>query len=286
VFSSISGEGGGEFLKNATSARAAGMGNAYVAVSDNANATYYNPAGLSLIEGREITSMVTDMFDIKYHNICYAQKIKNNGFGINMLFAESDKIEARDENMNLIGTFKYSASALYLSWGRVINENLNTGISLKYIKQKIYDTNGDGLGFDLGFLYKYNNNLKIGLNLQDITETQLNWDKSEKIKNSEGAKDKIPLNIKFGIVYKIQNPKLKIENLLFVLDMEKQKDMDSIYHLGCEYLINENIALRIGSDDGYFTGGFGIKFKQFQLDYSFKNHSIDNVSRVSFGYRF
>ena len=35
------------FLLFAPSARASGMGNAYVAIADDANATYYNPAALA-----------------------------------------------------------------------------------------------------------------------------------------------------------------------------------------------------------------------------------------------
>jgi len=38
-------------------ARALGMGGAFVAVANDANALYYNPAGLALIEDHDVTSM-------------------------------------------------------------------------------------------------------------------------------------------------------------------------------------------------------------------------------------
>ena len=42
-------------------ARALGMGGAFVAVADDANAIYYNPAGLAYMEGRNITSLYSSL---------------------------------------------------------------------------------------------------------------------------------------------------------------------------------------------------------------------------------
>jgi len=42
-------------------ARALGMGGAFVAVADDANAIYYNPAGLALIDGHDVTSMYSTL---------------------------------------------------------------------------------------------------------------------------------------------------------------------------------------------------------------------------------
>jgi long-subunit fatty acid transport protein len=255
-FALVSGEDGGGFLKKGIGARPLGMGMAYVSVSDDANSTYWNPAGLGLLERRQITSMTTNMFDIKYNNIVYAQKIKSGGFGIFWLNADSGAIENYDINMNLIGTFTYSADAYYLSYGREIIKNLYAGLSLKYISQKLYDASGDGFGFDMGLLYKYNDDLTIGLNFQDITETKIKWDKSEEVVGSEGAEDKILRNIKFGVSYKY---KLRGKPLLLAVDIDKAKNRKEIYHIGTEYQLNEMLILRLGLDDGDFSCGVGIK---------------------------
>ncbi len=61
-------------------ARAAGMGEAFVAVADDATATYWNPAGLAFQTGHEITlmhsnwlpSLVSDMF---YDFLAYRQNV-------------------------------------------------------------------------------------------------------------------------------------------------------------------------------------------------------------------
>jgi hypothetical protein len=50
-------EGGAIFLMIRPGARAAGMGSAFAAVSDDATATYFNPAGLAFLDHRELSLM-------------------------------------------------------------------------------------------------------------------------------------------------------------------------------------------------------------------------------------
>ena len=50
------------FLNIGVGARALGMGGAYTALADDANALYWNPAGLSKLEQREFTASHAEMF--------------------------------------------------------------------------------------------------------------------------------------------------------------------------------------------------------------------------------
>ena len=56
-FAKEKGETASAFLKLGAGARAAGMGDAYVAVADDATAGYWNPAGLAQVEGKQGTFM-------------------------------------------------------------------------------------------------------------------------------------------------------------------------------------------------------------------------------------
>ena len=51
------GKAGAQFLKIGVGARAIGMGEAYGAVSNDANAVYWNPAGLNQLESKEVSFM-------------------------------------------------------------------------------------------------------------------------------------------------------------------------------------------------------------------------------------
>src|SRR3989339_2044429 len=69
-----------QFLKLGAGARAAGMGEAFAAVSDNADSIYWNPAGLNKIEGKSLSVMHAAWFEgITYDWASYAQKIGNAG---------------------------------------------------------------------------------------------------------------------------------------------------------------------------------------------------------------
>ena len=51
-----------EFLSHGVGARALGMGGAFVAISDDATATYWNPAGLTKVKKHSFSAMYSDTF--------------------------------------------------------------------------------------------------------------------------------------------------------------------------------------------------------------------------------
>jgi long-subunit fatty acid transport protein len=52
----------GDFMANGAGARALGMGGAFAAVADDASAVYWNPAGLSGLEKRQLMLMHSEQF--------------------------------------------------------------------------------------------------------------------------------------------------------------------------------------------------------------------------------
>ncbi|TPW19000.1 MAG: hypothetical protein FD126_3126, partial [Elusimicrobia bacterium] len=51
------------FLRIGVGARPVAMGEAYAALSDDANAVFYNPAGLAVLERQEVTMMHNKFFE-------------------------------------------------------------------------------------------------------------------------------------------------------------------------------------------------------------------------------
>ncbi|MXZ01934.1 hypothetical protein F4Y93_15325, partial [Candidatus Poribacteria bacterium] len=51
-----------EFLSHGVGARALGMGSAFVAIADDATATYWNPAGLTKVKKHSFSAMYSDTF--------------------------------------------------------------------------------------------------------------------------------------------------------------------------------------------------------------------------------
>ena len=66
-------EAGAIFLLLSPGARAGGMGEANVAVADDAYASYWNPAGLGFLEGSELISREKDHVQDPYSFSCMPQ---------------------------------------------------------------------------------------------------------------------------------------------------------------------------------------------------------------------
>ncbi len=173
-------KGGGEawsFLKIGTGARAIGMGGAFVSVADDATAIYWNPAGLVLLNAREITSMTilsssmryntSSEIDGKHHyfSLCIPSEIGN--FGVSLNWFKSGTI-IRTEGTSIFdfhiiddGGKSSSEWALTASYGLGLpnlNEGSNsiilTGFNLRYMEQSLFELSTSGLGFDAGIIIK------------------------------------------------------------------------------------------------------------------------------------
>ena len=79
-----------EFLSHGVGARALGMGSAFVAIADDATATYWNPAGLTKVKKHSFSAMYSDTFStgdgswlsrglVAYNFVNYIYQIENIG---------------------------------------------------------------------------------------------------------------------------------------------------------------------------------------------------------------
>jgi len=76
----------GQFLSWGAGARSLGMGKAFYAVSDDASATYWNPAGLTQLDRKEVMALHVNLFaDTSYDFLSYVHPTPNLGvFGVNL----------------------------------------------------------------------------------------------------------------------------------------------------------------------------------------------------------
>jgi hypothetical protein len=190
-------------------------------------------------------------------------------------------------------------SGVYLSYGRTraFHENLSLGGSAKVVRKAVQDYSAWGLGLDLAALYQVRPEWAIGLNLQDITTTFLEW------KNTPTeSREYITPTAKLGTAWK--QPIERISgSLAFAVDFDVrfEDEEDATFtgsvpvdvRAGVEYWYRDTLAFRIGSerlggDGDPFTAGAGLRIRQrFSFDYAYRNHSeLDDVHRLSGGVRF
>jgi hypothetical protein len=194
-------------------ARASGMGEAFVAVSDDATATFWNTGGLAFQTGSEITFMHAKWLpqlvsDMSLEFLAYKHHIESLGGTLagNVTFFNYGVQEGRDEFNNPTGTFHSWDLAVALCYGTKLSSNLGMGVAMRYIRSNLSDRGagaekGAGVGsafaVDLGILYRvaFLKGLSLGMNLSNM---------GPKITYIDAAQaDPLPTNLKIGLAYQV-----------------------------------------------------------------------------------
>ena len=90
AFAADEGSHAADFLSHGVGARALGMGSAFVAIADDATATYWNPAGLTKVKKHSFSAMYSDTFStgdgsflskglVNYNFVNYVHQIEGIG---------------------------------------------------------------------------------------------------------------------------------------------------------------------------------------------------------------
>lgn len=244
-------------------ARALGMGGAYVAIADDANAIYYNPAGLTYVEGHNVTSLYSSLLGAgNYLGAGYAQK--NLGVGVVGLMST---VTERDEYGNPGNSFGYRESALIGGYAGKFGM-FSLGGSLKLYSQAAPGNTGFGITADIGALGDLPSikGLKMGgLRVGAVARNFIGA-----VKYQSGHSDP------FDPVFVLGASMKPIQKLTVALDFDIT---NTTGHLGAEYLIIPEVAVRAGgvfAGDGNtrLTAGAGFSYQNFRIDYAYQTHRV------------
>lgn len=287
----VSEDGGdaGAFLKNGIGVRPISMGKAFVAIADDANAGYWNPAGLAIINTPQLSAMYSnpmnyalggkaDVKDIGYHTFGLAYPTRFGSMGLNLAYLSVGNIEevTRDTNGEPVFTGKsFSDKELgtILSYANSITDQLNLylGLNLKFVQQQIWENKGSGMGLDLGALYQPLYKLTFGLMLENLLEPKIKL-------LEDGTTNSIPRKIKLGFSYRFME-----DMVLIATGVDKASGRSPKLHIGAEFEPMNDLAFRAGytTDTGEITAGVGVKVSIIQLDYGFGFLELGSTHRVA-----
>ena len=271
TYGSDAGTTGANFLKIGIGPRAAGMGEAQVAICNDVTSVFWNPAGLVRIESQEASFVYSVWFEgIKMQYFGYAYPHPTLGtFAGSINYLSMGKIQGyRADGVktgevgayDLLGVLSYARELPYYGIGG--------GINLKLIQQKLEEESSFAFGIDIGVMGPLGEWLKVegleeltcGINLQNLGS-------NVKFQKEEGS---LPLNLKFGVGIKKE---VLGDPLTIAIDGNLPNDNDFYVSLGIEYWVRDLIGLRVGYKSGQELGdglsfGGGIKVNIFQLDYA------------------
>ena len=291
------------FVDVGLGARPVGLGRAFVALADDANAMLYNPAGLAHLDRMELTSMYARLYpgveDDKLH-LGYVglvkplRRIGTLGFGFTNLWADL-----------------YGENVFYFSYAREVGSGLGLGGNLKLLRwsaegytdpetgQSERGRSWSGFSLDVGLLYVWRSEsllrltradgLQLGLALFNINQPS--------VAENGSAQAKLPLGFEGGIVYL----KGGSRSLLSF----SRRDEKTRFHLGQEielwarqsplgpsaFLIRAG-ALAMLSDQkgGEFDFGCGFTLRKALFDYAYvfplALRDAGGCHKLSIGYAF
>ncbi len=301
AFSKV-GTTGAAFLKIGVG-RSTAMGDAFVAIADDASASHFNPAGLARVSRQVQVNHVDWIADVNHDNLAIVLPMTSFGAlaftvtALTMGDIEQTTIDnpstriREDEGTGLF--FGASDMAFAVSFARIITDKLSFGVTVKAVTQTIWDMSASAVGFDVGLFYNTGfKSLRIGAAVTNYG-TQLSftgreldysfyWPDSGPSQLQGSYKTTpagLPTSFRFGIAYDIVEAKDldKDSRLTAALDITHPSDINETVNFGLEYGLANVFFLRGGyilnADNayqeqiGWLTGlsaGLGARAKPAQ----------------------
>jgi hypothetical protein len=283
-----------QFLDIGVSPRAEAMGGAFVLAGNNADALFYNPAGIAKTSSDyDVTlSRVQWFADIKYNAVgaIYRPFSGDYGvFGLSFLggsygdFYGTRVAAGTSEGYQDIGVFSPTAFAVGLSYGKQLSDNFSIGGQIKYVRQDLgsniltaggptKDNSVSGLAFDFGMMYSTAiRGFDFGMSIKNFA-TDFKF---------EQYSFEAPLTFRVGVSLKVLQligASESGEDILVVADAVHPRDSGEHLDLGAEYTFFKMVSLRVGYKVNYseqgFTAGIGL------------NQDLASSMNVRFGYAY
>jgi len=263
------GSASGKFLNIGVSPRAEAMGGAYIAIVNNAEAAYYNPAILANYDKLSVVFNHNNWFaGINHDYFAISYKLTRlDGFAFSATTLTTDEMKVRTPlQPNGTGeTFRVNNYRFGLSYGRMLTNTVSMGLSANYINLAYYQGfESDIFSADVSVIYLTQfHDFSFGIKIS-------NFGSSVKLVNEEYP---LPQTFTFGLGFDfLQSERNK---LIFCLAADKQNDSQTLINSGLEWNMRNIFFLRGGyklnHDIARFSGGFGLRldFRKFSLNFDY-----------------
>lgn len=284
-----------QFLKIGNGARGTGMGETFVAVSDDISALYWNPAGLVQFKENGVTFSHTLWFvdtQLQFFGAVYHFG-GSNAVGLSVASLRTDDMKVTTEvQPNGTGEyFRFSDIAIGLSFARQMTDQFSFGATVKYIEETLGALKMRGVVGDLGTFYKTGLGTSRFAVLISNFGAQISPSGSVNLIGGRVADSfqKFPPPTLFRIGFAIEPILTGTNRLTTSIQLNSPNDNSENVSLGAEYAYKEMLFLRGGYkfnvDAENFSVGAGfrvpISFAKTELDYS-----ISNYKDLGFAQRF
>jgi hypothetical protein len=295
-----------QVLKIDAGARAASMAGAMTNAGYDANAQFYNPAGLARMEyGADVLLNNTQWIaDISYNSFAAAYTIEGIGtFGVHGLFTDygddiiGTRIAPNEDGYVTTGNVDVSGYSFGISYARNLSDKFSVGGTVKFIGQSLgsslmnnnslKDNKVSGVAFDFGTIfYPGWESFRFGMSVKNFGP-ELTYEKES---------FEPPLIFTIGAAFDFLDMfQVQDQGLLVSIDLQHPRDYTERVHFGAEYIFMDILALRAGYKTNYdnegLTFGAGLLYEisgvNLKVDYSYNDMEyFSGVNRFTVGFSF
>lgn len=172
----LAGEGGlpGVFLNYGAAPRSLGMGKAFTGVADDAQAVYFNPAGLFQMNTHEVLVAHSQLYGARMEYLAYALPTREFGtFGMSILNYGSEGIDSRTPENRYYGPMVFAENAYMVSYAYNPFHFLGVGGTFKLITKNLAEYGDVAVGADVGVLARAPRIFSFGFTVQNVIEPVL-----------------------------------------------------------------------------------------------------------------
>jgi hypothetical protein len=298
---------GGAFFQIPMGARPTALGGAYLAVSDDGAGPFFNPAGLANLRrpllAMSYRSMALDR-NMGYVTVMFPARGQAT-VGVHWLYAGAGDIMMRDDEGRELGqTLSFNNHAFSVLFAKRFEDYLSLGLNARYLQSTFAEMTAFTVSFDVGLMLYVNQladrevrdlwpvqDVRIGVTVKHLS-AMYRWDNNNYLikygslrAGSDKQDDKVPVEMGLGVSARFFQRKL-----LAAADIRKNEKQGVTIHVGTEYLIVPEFAVRGGYSDGRFTAGAGFLFqvgkRLLAIDYAFSTDKVDEGSEHIFSMDF
>jgi hypothetical protein len=285
-----------EFLNVATNPRQAALGGSFVAMKNDPNTIFGNPAALSTIipdsagrDSRLSFGFTKHILDINEGSLVYAaptpESIGIGGtYSAGVQYIDYGSFTERNNKGESLGEFGAREVALTIAYSNIFPSRIRYGIGAKFISSSlvsgssVQNYSSSGAAFDAGLFYEFDSLLMTaGIVAQNI---------GTQFSTYAGVDEALPFNLQLGVSKKLE--KLPLTLFLTFRNLTRDREGRGLFFalndfaLGGEFVMGKVVRLRLGYENqkrrdlklpsgsglSGFSFGVGLNFNRYQIDYA------------------
>ena len=286
------------FLKIGVGARAAAMGEAFISLSGDASAMYWNPAGMTQLDNLSLYfSHLQYVADIAHQYVGIVKKLtSSDAIGISIITLNTGEMNVTTE-VQPFGTgqtFTFNDLMVGISYARQLTDKFSAGITAKIIREDLATVHLTGFLVDVGTIYDtgwMGSRFAVSISNfgAELTASGDIWHfLGNPVPNPEYQTFPAPLMFRIGFSMNVLEREGSHAIVAFQLD--HPNDDAEHFNFGAEYWFQRNIALRAGykrnGPIGGISAGFGLvlpmRVMHLTLDYAFTEFGLlGNLNRFT-----